>query len=191
MVDVLPITFPVPGEPGIASYSYQDIADGIGYKEYYGVQNHDDTYSLITFTDYSKNIYTGGFEGIVTFNFNTNTFNLPRTIKGDAYVRIPVTDSGTAAVKLNLTFYKVSGGVSTAISSTASLTALDFADYIFFVKMPMTQTNLKKGDYIKLTVASPGSGDPDKRVFHDPMARGSTATWTSQMRVLIPFRIDL
>jgi len=196
-------------EPAIASYSYIDIANGLGYQKFYLATLEDDDnthYILNTNSIYSSVIESNQINTTdKTLTFSTSDFNLPKVVKGEAYICIGyennygIQTDGTCEVKVQ----KTSGGSTTDL---CSYTGFDSSisskndGVVFSFKLDLTETNFKRGDILKVLIHLDGdsSGGLHQSVGHDPMNRdGSNITPSTQSStttasfILVPFKIDL
>ena len=85
---VLPQTLPIPQETAIASYSYTDIANGLGYSIFHLTLSEQLTIknSVLFQSAIPSASTTGLAKAGQPYRFTTSEFNLPRTVKGTAYV---------------------------------------------------------------------------------------------------------
>jgi len=196
-----PVVYRKNSSRNLTSYNYVDIADGTGIVEFYGAKkgtSTSSTYVLTTNQVYSDEVYT---RGGATMNFDTNSFNSPRVIKGTAFLNAGVYMSVSGGLtSITVKIQKCSGGVYTDCSSeiSARIPGGNGGHKMMLVPIPLTQTNFKIGDSIRcVVVQTVTNGDVD--FGHDPMGRNggqitssvTDPTITSKMSVLIPFRIDL
>lgn len=210
MADLVPVTFPIPGESAVASYSYTDIIAGDGVIEFYGAVSAQLTgaanppitvtkkYILTTSQVPSDEVYT---RGTVTMNFDTNVFNSSRTVRGTAYLSAGVYMSVSGGLtSITVRLQKVSPLATTDISSTiyARIPSGNGGHKMILVPIELTQTTFNQGDYLRcevIQVVSNGNVD----FGHDPTAREggqilssvTDPTINSRMRLLVPVRIDL
>jgi hypothetical protein len=182
MADNLPINFPLPSESAIASYNYQDIAAGLGYKTFYLVDPADTASTKYVLSP--EAITTGGTTGGLltagTYTFTTSTFNSPRILKGTAYfygklVRNASNQTAAVTIKVN----------ATAISSTITSPTYT-ATSPFCLEVPLTETRVKRGDTISAVVTITGATGG---AVIDP--QGDIRAETPSMQVNLPFKIDL
>lgn len=227
MADNLPVSFPIPGESAIASYDYTDIAEGTGMVVFYAFSSYEGgaaDYHLSTSAIPSHNQFTQAtigdhiYQPICDLDFDTSPFNLPKTIKGTAWVVVPcgyaegVSSSGD--IKFTAYIRKWTGSVESEIASAASEDPIvldtagdDHKSKYAVVKITVPQTHFKIGEMLRLTIVAMGvSNDGDNNGYycigHDPANRNSQyATGTiapfednyggSVLKVYIPFKIDL
>ena len=182
------------GEGAIASYNYTDVADGTGVIVFYAIISQTSgsvDYHLVTDSSlYSDAVDIGGD---VDLDFDLTAFNLPRKVKGTAYVSI-----GLEAVGAGNTIYAtvqlrhVRGGTETNITSAIASHTLTNEANMMFIPLPITATHFKKDDILRLNVTTTTSGTAGFGV--DPANRAS-ATYANldsrQLKVLVPFQLDL
>lgn len=186
------------GEGAIASYSYNDVADGTGVIIFYGASqaNNSEDYILTTQTIKSQSITISNSSN-VTYNFDLSAFNLPRTIKGTAFITMGCYNSSASNPPQTFTFQvkKDSGGNVTNCSSaiTPAFPTGNTENKDICAEIPLTQTNFKKGDILRLAITINTTGgslkfgiDPADRA--DPTA---ALTASRQLKFYLPFRVDL
>jgi len=209
------------GEGSIASYSYTDIAEGIGYSTFYGaIVAHSATGGganivepiLINFTDYNA-------QGTVVFNegvsipsagtvmidkdFDLTPFTFPKTIKGVAIVNFSggyhSSYAGTQNGYYKIIIRKVSGGVETDLVTTYTKTIGSDTDVYesFTVPLAIPITNFKSGDILRLTIQGIASEYTDAtantmRIYCDPMnSTPPSGASFTYLKFRVPFRIDV
>ena len=199
--------FPQILPPAIASYDYTDIAEGTGTKYFYGLKDSASgsiNFRLTSNADtYSSLIETiRQTAGTDTFDFDTQPFNLPKTVKGTAYVSIPWYYGDAANYAYTTAqLQKISNSVVTDVSEqvVSTQTAGTNKMTMQFLSLPLTQTILKKGDQIRLVIRMVQViGTGIHAIGHDPMGRSADYInsikdgWGSSALVLhLPFKIDL
>lgn len=182
MADQLPINFAIPQESSIASYSWSDIADGTGFVLFYGVisrtgkgliniwlPNDDQDPSAET------NDFTGG-----DYDYDTSQFNSPRTIGGTAWITQGANADGVANLSIKAELFLVRGVTETSISAQQTSSSLNTTqpEAVTF-QMPIAETNLQKGDKIRLTLTIYG---------------GTIKIYTNSslgLKLYLPFKINL
>ena len=212
------------GGETIQTYQYTDIAAGTGMVEYYlGETNNSGTpasHANLYMSDhkfYSTHVLTGAksFSGAYTRLIERTAdieFNLPRVMKGNALVNVPLGMYVNVAPGCNSYVYayvkKVSdaGVTDIAHSSGAIVTAgVALATYTRVnsaISIPIPQTHFKRGDSLRLLleVWSSTTGNSDVFIGHDPQNRAATEeewgtkTFGTQPSILtftVPFKIDL
>ena len=201
MAPTLPLNIPIPPSQALANYDFNDISSGLGYIKYdlFTTSLSGTTaFGLTTNSVYSYDISTTDTAGDPEINFDSSAFNLPRTASGTAYANLGfgITGSGTGNVQVIL--YKVnSAGTETALSallSGANIGGAATTVGMWLVPMALTQTIIKKDEYLRLGVTITGDGADIHELGHDPKGRdgllisGGTATTISS--VYVPFRIN-
>ena len=215
MAENLPINFAVLGENAIATYSYSDLVEGTGMASFYpffadGEYTTGTIYTMSPQLYYSSSIstVTTEFDGAFDKTFSLTAFNTPRTLGGTSYFTIPwyfkvsISDQVLKAYP-EITLYKNSDVITTISGAwIVGSTGVDISKQSPFVAT-LPSTHYKKGDILKFKVrvvfATPthgSSGTPIHEVGHDPMDRDGTYltsanTLSSQMKINIPFKIDL
>jgi hypothetical protein len=185
-----PKTFIRSGEGSIASYNYDDISSGTGVKIFYATcsQSQLSGAALISGAMLSTQAMgswgtTGKFADDWT-NFDLTPFNLPKTVRGIAYVE-GWADRDTNDINLVLVFQKVSGGTATDISGYYNSIAAT-VDSLFLIAVPLTTTHFKKGDSLRVRMRKSGTGggyvvDPSHTYY----------TTQSTLKFYVPFQLDL
>ena len=210
-------------EGSIASYNYTDVAEGTGVISFYGTATKDQTtlsYLLVGNIVSANNVYTegtsstaGSFNKDLDLDFDT-TFNMPKVLKGTAYVTLTFGFPDTATADSQVSGYviaklrKYSGTTETEIASSQSetLTAASQQQYIKTVALKIAVTTgvvFAKGDILRLTIEfygqRLGGNNRTCRVYHDPSDRNNpttpletdTETASTQLKAYIPFKLDL
>jgi hypothetical protein len=205
MAEVLPVAFPIPGESAIASYNYTDIAEGTGVVSFYGAQTYDTTattkYILTTESITSNNPEILNPSGV--YSFNVTAFNMPKTIKGTAYLSFGryMNAIGGTIYTVDAKLQKDSGGTVTDCSNTFRSDSLN-ANGIWkmsLMAIPLTQTHFKKGDILRLYLTINGPGNGEWAFGCDPTGRSGTyitsaltaPSMTTKMTLNVPFKLDL
>lgn len=115
MADTLPVNFPVPQEPALVNYDFQDYISSTGWVQMYGFKDEADAYKLLTFPVGSKSITTSfngaggsGLQGESNFNYE---FLIPQLVKGELYVTVSyfvvagATQTATGYIKCRIIHY--------------------------------------------------------------------------------------
>ena len=204
--------FPTPSPEASASYDFQDVEEGIGFVSFKAATTSG-SYLLTRRNVYSNTIgtyddaLTAGHTKEIDLDFDTAPFNLPRVVKGTAFISVPfavqTTGGGTKTEGYTIVDIKhwngtteTSLGRSTSGSQYLSPAAGGQAfSGSQLHKIALTQKVFKEGDQLRLTVEAycvqSGAG---MEVGHDPQNRNSTSLLTSGPTELIadiPFKIDL
>lgn len=176
MAEILPLNFPIPSESAIASYSYNEIKDGVGVVEFYGfraaVDNTpaNDDYFLITNQIISSDRQTGAMSTGDEVFFDV-TFNAPKIISGDVFIVLPLRNSAGVTSVFQVGIDKV----STATTSLLAYTTLETftsggADYTYRTfTASISRTNFKIGDKLRLKIKA-STGTANTYISHDPTA---------------------
>lgn len=196
----IPRTYAVGGEAAIATYSYNDIAEGTGITIFLGFKSTIVTPALLLTT---RTITSGEIESIMSsdsiYTFDLPAFNLPKIIKGSGLIRFSWSWGGSNGHKLNINVkvQKVSAATTTIeeidiieITGTGSAQIKNEVLPISF-----TQTHFKKGDILRLRIVAnyPSS---TLKIGVDPANRaGATLTpvtsYPTKLELYTPFRLDL
>lgn len=206
----IPVIYRKSGESAIASYSFTDISSGTGIVAFYlaeTLETSTKSYIITTNPIFSNDIstVTGTLSGtlaiakVLDLDFDT-VFNLPQRIRGTAYCNLTISaTSNTGAsfygiVKLR----KVSGGVESEIANaqTEQQNIGGTTGYKeLAVQIPITTiASFRKGDTFRCTVEvweSQASGATTVTLYHDPQARTTLTNANSQLKLYIPFVLDI
>jgi hypothetical protein len=185
--------------PILANYDWGDVSEGFGYVDYYPYFTSLDpaTYSMANNKVYSHTIgTTRSSGGTTTLTFTSSSFNLPRSIKGKAIFQCGV---GAAAPGTTITvtakLQKWDGTTATDITSEVSSVALAVtSENMMLLELTTTETVVAVGESLRLIVKFTTPGVVAGYLGHDPMGRtfGTIGTTgTTEMRISIPFKIDL
>jgi hypothetical protein len=117
----------------LISYNYDDIADGTGYVTYYGALANDGTPITTTTptvnSEWIKSVIQQNVSTTLTQYFDYDfdiTFNLPKNVKGDILVNVPLGIAAASASQLDFSFraivkaYHYDGSTETQLGSTAT-----------------------------------------------------------------------
>jgi len=106
----MPQTFPIPSPPAVASFDFQDIAEGTGIITFNGAVHEDVTttsYLLTTNEPFSGSVVVSGAKGaasattLISDNTYSVEFNRPQNVKGKTYLNITLggTTDGSETTK--------------------------------------------------------------------------------------------
>lgn len=206
------------GEGSVASYNWTDIGEGTGMVNFYGMLTNtlgtSDTPKLTQTTGYSSEVYLNGLLDtpadnavFIDADFDLSPFNLPKVMGGTALFRCSFSYAHTFGGgssgygNLKIIIRKVSGGVETDLVSEESdqvgltgTTGTAYARCVMPLVIPLT--SFKKGDTLRVTVQAlsyggASGGNEAMRIWCDPLNATITSVPFTQMKVEIPFRIDL
>jgi len=168
----------------LVNYDYLDIANGLGYTTFYLFTSNNPVaeYHLSNIKVFSNTSIVSGADIIP---FVTTAFNLPRTLNGNAYIDIyGHTDGGTWSCSGALIL--VRGADETNIGNFICPTAVGASvDVIKTSKMAISQTNIKKGDVLKLLLQGV---DNNNFIRLDPTGIYSVVGTT---QIHLPFKLDI
>ena len=207
----IPVEFRRGGEGAVASYDYQDIADGTGFKILYP-GDASGANILTTNAFYSLKGYTRTTGASITTEFDL-LFNRPANIRGNAMISVPLamdnnggsshTSSQSGAY---IDIYHVDGaGAESFIASGSNVffypdTAIGAAAYTMqSAIISLTRKHFKKGEAIRLKLTTPiaFSSSHPITMGHDPKARTDlgedSLAWPhgAIAEFHLPFELDL
>jgi|TARA_Y100000296_G_C5155480_1_gene248803 hypothetical protein len=183
-----PQTFRKSFERNLANYNYVDIANGLGYSTFYGLFTAvAGTYALI-----GNPLVCGGSVlpadrrlNAENRDFETSTFNLPRVVKGTAYISGEAVSDGTGTITTIVKHWD--GNTETTIGGPSSTPNFKNGTNGVFIAIPLAETVFKKGDLIRVSMSVGDCGDGVHGFYIDPVS----AHGLEPFKVLIPFKIDL
>lgn len=213
------------GEGALANYDYIDIADGLGYTAFHGFTAQ--TSGAMNYYLSNQVLETGDASGSILsenhgqrswllanagsgagLSFSTSPFNLPRLVKGKAFVNFSLT-AVTFYVPLKLTPYVGIYKNSTLLASTsgAYFNSSVGASKTYSIALNLPSTNIKRGDVLTLIVSGSAlTNDVYVYLNHDPINRSlPTHTYTggavfpgivssenpTELNCCIPFKVDI
>lgn len=200
------------GDP-IVSYSYSDVANGLGFINFWVYRAEttgDADYNGLTATAWESCIDgaevtqytwtlayspTDPFPRTQIHDFDTSDFNVPRTVRGDLHITGRYTwDIGvanrTATLKFDL--IKYDGTTETTIATYTTHTLTDSVanqDYHFIA--PCAQTTIAPGDILRLRITWTLNGTDNQAGINSAITIGvstADADWYCLSRV--PFKIE-
>ena len=191
----LPTTFIKTSERVIASYSFTDIASGIGYSDFYLTESQTDAatdHHLITSRDYSNSASISANQATTDTDFDTSPFILPRTIDGTAFLSLAVHGTSDVSPTYTMELYIYDGSSETLISNTAVFDTALTAAKMFFIPLVVDNKIIKKGETLRLRVQQANPSSTTAQYGIDPANRtDGSLTITTTSKVSIPFRVDL
>jgi len=144
----------------------------------------------------------GSASTVFDLDFDMSTLQIPRTLRGDAYVRFTLTnDTASAhnAVIATARLRKWTGTAESTIVSVSSasngLGANEFFTYT--LKLTVPSTNFKKGETIRITIEVTSESNVDLLLAHNP--KDSAIAYptvldldagNTRLAVALPFRIE-
>ena len=196
---VLPEPFTTAAQ-SIASYDSTELASGLGFSKFWLLGQKDNAAEQTSLVDSNA---TRGFPGETraasganVFNFDSSPFNIPRTIKGVAYLNIGYHAVGGVSGSITAKLQKWNGTSGTDITAEKVITVAVGVELLLAFNMPCTQTLIPAGEQLRLVVTVVASGnfiyigsDPanDDATFITP----STSRTMTASNINIPFKIDL
>lgn len=198
--------FPQQQESAIATFDYADLASGLGYDILYGTASKNfagtASYHLVTDASAKASAAVSALSSATkaTYHFLGSSFNEPRTAKGTAYVSLGMgANNATAHVAVQI-FVLDSDLNATAIctltsSSIITVGATDLSE-MKFIPLALTETNIKIGESLRLSVTHQQTSTGNTEVGHDPTGEDGTyiplagTAHTTKMQLLMPFKID-
>lgn len=202
MADQLPINFAIPGENIIATYDYNDIADGTGIVEFYLFSAFEGDYQVSgaeVFEIGKEAVFSHSIEVQVSDakSFFTKEFNTPRTIKGTALLSFSMYKS-TNPQQIKIQLFHYDGTTSTQIGSDFHYNFNDAssARRMINAKIDCPATHFKIGEQLKITIDGSGATnsvyigiDPQNRDGTN-LVPSTTPSITTQFIARIPFKIE-
>lgn len=203
-------------ENAIASYDYFDLASLTAYKRFYAAQYENAAASsgaILTTQTYGSypafyNLNNGNFgPGISYAASYAVTFNVPKTIKGDAFIAVSYGSgwtSGANNVNPIITLWKKDGnGVHTNLgTASGAIVAVSSAgkDVRELIKMNIANTGFKSGDtfIMETQIFTTGTaGTHNVHFYFDPANRTNTINQDSNsinnstdFYIDMPFKLD-
>jgi len=200
---MIPVKFRKSAEASIASYDYVDIAEGTGVVVFNGGKAavSGSAVFLLSRNTFYSDVVSSVNATTLNADFDLTPFNLPKTIKGTAYLSFgfyQVNAGGTGYIKIQI--QKSSGGVVSNCSSEiyADPPVGAGAHKMCFVPISLTTTHFKKGDFLRCSMQITALSS-NNEIGHDPMGRNgayltsalTTPPVTTKFQLYIPFQIDL
>lgn len=188
---VSPIIPPVQ-ELAVSSYTAEEIASGIGTVTFYAFRGDNPSGNLDGLTEYQDPCYpnqTQVNDTTLALTFVTAAFNLPRFVKGTAYVSVPLQqESGGSYFTAKIQHWD--GSTATDLSGTATSNSLSGNGVTGTpqVEIPITTEKMvKKGQYIRAAISIITSANG--YFGHSPdNAAGAQVTQGTKLTVQVPFR---
>ena len=200
--------YPQLPDASIASYSFTDLATAVGYETYYLAVVRTKTQSaaeadrilspIIIACDTAVKEETTIIAGAgVTRNYDSSTFNLPRTIRGDLIFSTTLEANTNGSPTLNVTFKKVdadSNETTIALFSGGQTLSAN-TPHTQTIKKATTQTLVKKGEKLRLTIQQIADATDELFAYgSDPLDRNgsqiivdSTTGASTITKILVPF----
>lgn len=188
----LPITYRKSRDNIITTYNYIDIADGTGIIKFYLTRSKNtsgEDYHLITQTLTCEGAISVRDLTQEAQDFDLTAFNLPKTIKGIAYLSGELSSGGNNA-SVSITLKHWDGTNETPISATIT-SPITTINAVVFLEIPITTVKqFKKGDVLRATVTEIGSNIGDGFGI-DPSGQGDDGAGNKYLPAIlsIPFKL--
>lgn len=175
MADNLPINFPIPGSPVIASFDGSDIATGTQFITFYLADLYitaTDTKMLVENVVYSDVGYSES-QAAQDIDFDLS-FVKPMTIEGDAKINIFLSSSGANSSAVTCKLYHVSvAAVETQIGTTAAKTqSFNNDTRVWGINQVIAKTRFNSGEKFRISITAAATvGAQWVGILHDPQNR--------------------
>ena len=182
----------------IVSYDYLDIANGLGFQNFYLFQSEDTAsgvgYGLTTDTSL-RAMPDSLLQTSAEFNFDSSVFNETRTVKGTAYANIVGGTNNAAQSSITLILYKVTAAdAEVALSSSFGMTHARSGTITYLIQMPLTETLIKKGEKLRLSLTTVDNVPGATGIGTDPSSQGfgidGGEEYSSNSKIAVPFKIE-
>lgn len=196
----VPITYRRSSEGALATYSYNDIAEGTGVLKLYGFNTEDSVSKKYTLSEnavYSSDIETGGTGAAgtsINVNFDLSPFNMPKTIGGTALVGFAVYLGAVTTATFTAQIIKVAADATTTVLlSVTSKTCPQNTQQKILMKGAIAQTHFKRGETLRLNILGNQVANGGLVFGHDPQNRAGTyvTDYPTILELYIPFKLDL
>jgi len=202
--------------PVVASYSYTDIANGLGYISSYLANEQDSGgvgYFLTDNTSISStSISIGVGEGAsaTEYDFDLSPFQIARTIKGKVIINLYGAIGGSTGdndetMQITAVLKKYDGSTETTIATMVGTTKNDSGgasatgkQFTYCMTADASETLFAAGDNIRLTLrvtTNSVSGTGFYQIGADPSNRAQDELFydvnQSNSKILIPFKLDV
>ena len=197
-------------ERAIASFTSTELGSGLGFVKFFLAGVGDDSGNSFILTEqqiFSHHDTIRLIETVVstdtksTNDFLSSTFNLPRLASGTAILTIGFDFVVGVEGSVTATLAKFDGSTTTNLATAVvQVTGVSSRNGTWTFRFPMTDTLIKVGEQVKLTVLiDHNSAGGDFTAYgHDPQNRdglnvtpSTNANSITSSNLLIPFRIDL
>jgi len=196
------------------TFDWIDIAAGTGYNVFDGFNAKDSTGNNYILIDNASNLTstytlgdghvclmttdnTAGVGKKIDVDFDMTAFQKPRTIEGNAFVRINLWCNTLANVYSKAIFRKWDGATETDLVTTQSPTdvlQIPGDSYSWTLKLVVPRTVFKAGEQVRLTIEVYTDGGAEVQLGHNPrdQAIGSSLkSGASRLVIAVPFKLDI
>lgn len=187
----IPPTYPPIQDPAIASFPAAELASGIGIVEFYGIMGNDPSGAIIGLIENTVGCEpseTSVVSTTIAYTLETPEFNLPRFVKGTAFVAANIAKTGgDASYTAKLQHWD--GSTATDLTGTASSDVITVGTGTPYVQLPITTEKMvKKGETLRLIFTFTASGGSAKWGHCPDNRAGDANTQGTRLTVGIPFR---
>ena len=209
MADQIPLNFPIPSPDAIATYDFDDIANGFGIVTYYLYNSRTSagySYHIGTDTPYSDDagVLHDGAESTYTWTFNSDTFNQPRLAGGIATLNFcagGVQTVGAYNFFITIKIYHYDGSTATQLGSTwqsRTIAGPGVANgWNYLAKITVPTKEFKIGDTLRIEVIGNRSAqgqidigtDPQNRTWSGIVPSGANKAHHTTFTVDFPYKI--
>ncbi len=200
---VVPNKFRKTGEPIIATYNFQDVADGSGIVAFnLGVESDNTSLSYVLDANpfFSDKVEIASGISTHQFDFTSKPFGSQRVASGVAHINIGERDVGAGNwTSLTVTLIRLRGVVETAFSSAIRTHDPDSNSHrMAYTEIPLTDITFIKGDKLICRIDWIVAGST-AAFGTDPMGRAGVfltaalinPTMTTKSVLFMPFNIEL
>lgn len=183
----------------IASYDWQDLASGLSYNIYYGCKDAEGNYLLIDNSAVFSDSIGEGDDETYTLTFDTSIFNVPREVKGKAFMSVPISTTTVGNCYAVGSLYHYDGTTETILGSGSGVDTPtgNNATKNQLLTFDIAQKHFKKGDILRAKVQIvqlEGVADINYTAY-DPQGRtyvtaSAPDIENSQLIIHIPFKIN-
>lgn len=196
-----PKAFPSLPSQVLATYSFQDLAQNLGYLVMYAAETYNGSaadYILTNSSNFASHdtnhVKTAGAGTIMTNVDFEGLFNTSITIKGTAIINIPVwvtNPNGNNTISVTAVLQHIHSGTTdtlTTKTATSSGQPVDNEHDIISINVDDLDFIINDGDTIRLRLSATldGTGSPNGYVLHDPLNRILGSSSSSQLKLLLP-----
>ncbi len=196
----------------LINYDWIDVASATGYIVFDGLNalnsggndyilidsNHKASIAGSTAEGVDPVIKTNATSGAaLDLDFDLSPFQLPRTIEGEAIVKVSVAAGGAATtgtiIIAKLRKYSVATGeVEIASTTSDSFNSGLNEDHSRTLKLTVPKTHFKQGQQLRLTIMTSTTDADLYHLAHNPRdtAVGNFKAANSRLSVAVPFKLD-
>ena len=197
----IPTKYPPSQEAAIASFDFTDLTSGLGYEDFFlAVSKIAGTNGYVLLANQLLSA-EGEIQMTAEFNWDSSVFNLPRTVKGIAYISGTIEKASGQDANLNFRIIRIlsDGSTESELASAVTLNRSE-ADTVaqpFLLEISLTETIIKKGEKLRLEII-PSVSSSQVYIGTSPTDQDGTIITPSSdpaattiTKVSIPFKIDI